>query len=369
MTETAAMRRKRIIFEGNSPFHQALKRRIAQYFKDRGIERTATGKMWLKTVVMFGWFFTVYAAFLCSTGSVPEMVLLGILAALAQAGLGFSVQHDGGHRAYSSKRPWVNRSMSLALDFLGASSYMWHWKHNVFHHTYPNIDGVDDDIAVSPLARLAPTQPRYSMHRFQWVYMWFLYGLITFKWHFIDDFRTLILGHLHGHRHPRPKGLELLIFIGGKAIWVCWMFVIPSMFLSWSSVLIFYAVSEFTMGVVLGVIFQLAHCVEAAEWEHLPKEGEEIRADWAVHQLRTSVDFARSSKLLTWYVGGLNFQAVHHLLPRVCHIHYPALSKIVAEVSAEYHVPYKVNETFWGSLCSHMRWLYKMGQAELRPAS
>ena len=83
---------------------------------------------------------------------------------------------------------------------------------------------------------------------------------------------------------------------------------------------------------------------------------------WAVHQAETTVDFARRSPILSWWLGGLNFQIEHHLLPRVCHIHYPAISQIVETTCRDYGVKYAVHPTFWAGIASHFRWLRRMGQ-------
>ena len=37
--------------------------------------------------------------------------------------------------------------------------------------------------------------------------------------------------------------------------------------------------------------------------------------EWAVHQLKTTANFATRNKLISWWVGGLNFQVEHHLFP------------------------------------------------------
>ena len=54
-------------------------------------------------------------------------------------------------------------------------------------------------------------------------------------------------------------------------------------------------------------------------------------------------------------------QVVHHLLPGVCHIHYPAIAPIVLKTCAEYKVPYKVFPTFWAALSAHFHYLRVMG--------
>ena len=93
-----------------------------------------------------------------------------------------------------------------------------------------------------------------------------------------------------------------------------------------------------------------------------------METDWAVHQVQTTVDFARRSRVLSWFLGGLNFQVEHHLFSKICHIHYPALSKVVEETCREFGIVYASHKTFWSALASHARWVTLMGRADSVPA-
>jgi linoleoyl-CoA desaturase len=318
--------------------------------------------MLAKTGILFAWLLLAYAGLLLLGESWLAVLGFGIACGLAMAGLGMAVQHDGGHRAYS-ERPAINRLMASVLDLLGASSYVWRTKHGVAHHSYPNIEGADDDIEAGPFARLAPGQPHRGLHRFQHIYMWPLYGFLTTKWFVYDDFDNLARGRIGNFPLRRPRGLELVIFVGGKLLHFGWALIVPIMLLGVAKAAVFYVVLSAACGVTLAVVFQLAHCVEEAEFP-LPTGDHPI--DFAAHQLATTIDFARDNAVLSWYVGGLNFQAVHHLFPRVCHLHYPALAKIVEHTAAEHGVRYTAIAGLGGALRSHYRWLRRMGAGERR---
>ena len=116
-------------------------------------------------------------------------------------------------------------------------------------------------------------------------------------------------------------------------------------------------------GVILGVIFQLAHVVENTKFP-LPNSEENIEESWAVHQMQTTADFARKSKVINFLVGGLNFQIEHHLFPQICHIHYPKISAIVENTAREFNVPYNDNPTFGSAISSHYRMLRKFGRPD-----
>jgi len=351
-------------FTGSDRFIRELRRRVDAYFEQTGHRRRDCPQMYFKTATILAWFFGAY--FLILFVAMPWW-LIGILAVvlgLGLAAIGFNIQHDGGHKAYSD-RPWVNKIMALTLDLMGGSSYLWDWKHNSLHHTYPNIEGHDDDINVGFLARLSPHQKRLPFHRAQGVYLWLLYGFLAIKWHLFDDFYNVAVGRIGGHKIPRPRGTDLLVFIAGKVCFFSMAFGIPMLLHPWWAVLITYAIAAFVSGVVLSIVFQLAHVVEEAQFPapHPTPDGNEIMdTDWAVHQVQTTVDFARRNRVLSWLLGGLNFQIEHHLLSRICHVHSPALSKIVEELCHEFGIRYAAHRTFWSALASHARWVTQMGR-------
>jgi linoleoyl-CoA desaturase len=347
-------------FHADTGFQAELKRRVAEDFQRTGIPTRDGWRMYVQTGLMFLWFGASYALLVFAATTWWQGVALSLSLALAMAGIGFAVQHDANHGAYS-RHGIVNRLMGNTLDLLGASSYLWRWKHNIFHHTYPNLSGADDDIDFLPFARLSPEQPRYRIHRFQHVYLWFLYGFLGPKWQFIDDFKSVATSRIAGNQFPRPRGWSLVELIAGKALFFSWALVVPLLMHRWWVALIFYFGTSLALGFILALVFQLAHCVEEATFPPLPAGTRQVDDAWAVHQVKTTVDFARGNHLLTWYLGGLNFQIEHHLFPKISHLHYPRVSKIVQTVCAEFGVPYSAHDGVLGAMASHWRWLRRMG--------
>jgi linoleoyl-CoA desaturase len=347
-------------FARDTAFQVALRQRVAEYFRTTGQRQRDSRQMYAKTAILLAGFAVVYVLLAFVAGTWAEGALLAILLGLFAAGIGLNIQHDGGHQAYSSY-PWVNRLMAMTLELIGGSSYLWRWKHGIFHHTYVNVTGHDTDIDLGSLARLAPHQRRLAFHRWQHLYLWPLYGLLAIKWQCLDDFHKLLRGRINQHRVPRPKGRELLIFIAGKAVFFALAFGIPLQFHPLPVVLCFYAVSGIVTGFVLSVVFQMAHCVEEAEFPVPGASTGRIERAWAVHQAETSVDFCRRSRVLSWLVGGLNFQIEHHLFPRISHVHYPGISRLVEETCREFGIRYRVHRSFWAGIRSHFRWLRRMG--------
>jgi linoleoyl-CoA desaturase len=319
--------------------------------------------MYAKTAILLGGFAMLYVLLVFVAQTWAQGMLFAILLGLFATGIGLNIQHDGGHRAYSS-HSWINRLMAMTLELLGGSSYLWRWKHGVFHHTYVNIIGHDTDIDLGILARLAPQQRRRAFHRWQHLYLWPLYGLLTIKWQCLDDFRKLLRGRINEHRVPRPTGRELLIFIGGKVVFFTLAFGIPMCFHAPAVVLGHYAVSGIVMGFLLSVVFQIAHCVEEAQFPVPCASTGRLDHAWAAHQAETSVDFSRRSRILSWLLGGLNFQIEHHLFPRISHVHYPAISRLVEQTCREFGVRYTVHRSVWAGIASHFRWLRRMGMPD-----
>lgn len=348
-------------------FHAELKAHAERYFSATGRSPKGGWRLWGKTAAIALWTTASYVALVVFAATAWQAALAGISLAFAVAAIGFNVQHDGNHEAFSERR-WVNRMMGLSLDSIGGSSYVWRFKHNLLHHSYTNLDGIDNDVDVGILGRLTPGQRRLPFHRFQHLYMWPLYATVAIKWQFYDDVARVALGRVGPRRFPRPRGLDLVVFLAGKASFLSIAFVVPALFRPLSLVLAGYVAVMAIVGFVLAIVFQLAHSVEEAGHPALPKGGERVPAEWAVHQVETTVDFARQNRWLCWYVGGLNFQVVHHLFPKVSHVHYPALSAIVESVSRRFGVRYAAQRSFRGAIASHYRFLRAMGRAETSAA-
>jgi linoleoyl-CoA desaturase len=349
-------------FAADTGFLSEVRRRVADYFARTGRSERDQPAMYLKTLTILTWLIGSWALLVFVAQTWWQAVPLALSLAMAMAALGFSIQHDAGHHAYSRRR-WVNKLAATSLDLMGASSYLWRWKHSIIHHTYTNVSGVDTDIEIGSFVRVTPHQPRRWFHRFQHIYLFALYALTAPRWHLWGDYKEVISGWMGPHRIPRPRGKDLALFVGGKLFSIVWMFVIPMMFHPWWLVLCFYALVTGAMGVAMSIVFQLAHCVSEAEFPAVDDNGR-LEESWAVHQVETTVDFARDNRMLSWWVGGLNFQIEHHLFPQVCHVHYPAIAPIVEQTCKEFGIPYHAHPTFRSGLVSHYKWLKKMGRPE-----
>ncbi|MFC5436951.1 fatty acid desaturase family protein [Rhodanobacter umsongensis] len=355
----------RLKFNGDNSFHRELRRRVEAEFKRSGTRERDSAQMYLKTAIILATFVLAYAALVFFAAAWWQSVPLAIVLGVATAAIGFNIMHDGGHQAYSEHRG-VNRLMALALDMVGGSSYIWRWKHARFHHTWVNVAGHDSDIDLGALGRLSPLQPRRPWHRWQHIYLWPLYGVTAIRWHLYGDFRDMLTGTVGERPFTRPRGRDLAGFIIGKLVFFTLAFGLPLAFHSIGSVLMVYMLVSAVAGVLLALVFQMAHVVEEAAFPVPDATGLQMATPWAIHQLETTVDFARGNRVLGWLIGGLNFQVEHHLFPRISHVHYPLVARVVEETCREFGVTYREHRTFGAGIASHYRWLRALGRPETR---
>ncbi len=348
-------------FAASGEFHRDLKARVDAWFRASQRSERDAPAMYLKTALILAWFAASWALLVFGAGSVVVAAIGAASLGLAIAAVGMSVMHDANHGSYS-RRAWVNGVFGWTVDALGASSYVWKVKHNAVHHTWTNIGGEDDDLDMGLLARLSPEQASRPWHRFQHLYVWVLYGLLMPKWVLYDDFANLAHGRVGHHALQRPNRRQWLLLVAGKLTFFGWAIVVPALFHPlWLVVLAAFA-TLFVTGVTLAVTFQLAHCVEEATFPLAPASGR-MSSDWAEHQLETTVDFARGNPLLTWFMGGLNFQVEHHLFPKVCHVHYPALARIVEATARDHGLRYRATRSLHAAVRSHFRVLRRLAVA------
>ena len=357
---------KNLKFENtHRDFTLTLNKRVNDYFKTNGLSRYANAEMVVKSITMFSLYFVPY--FLILTGVVSgtlATLFMIVLMGLGLAGIGLTIMHDGNHGAYSNKR-WINSIVGYTLNLIGASSFNWKIQHNVLHHSYTNVFETDEDITKKGVLRFTPHAQWSWYHKYQFIYAWFLYGLMTMSWIIVKDIIQLAGYTKDGLLKKQTKSVTRawiwLIFT--KIIYYSYILALPILFTSlpWYHILLGFILMHYVAGFTLGIIFQPAHVME----DHVFEDGDKtdvVEENWAVHQLKTTCNFAQRAKFFSWFVGGLNYQIEHHLFPNVCHVHYRKIAKIVRETAEEYNIPYKSYPTFGSALVSHGRMLYSLGR-------
>lgn len=348
-------------FDGNMELQAELRRRVNEHLRATGRPQRGGWRMYLKSGIILSSFFLSYSALVFWAQNLWQGLIAAVVLAFSMISIGFNIMHDGGHRSFSERR-WLNRLAAMTLDLIGASSYVWHWKHAIYHHNYVNIVGYDPDIDLGGAARFAPHQKRLWFHRWQHLYVWILYAFLVMKFHLHSDFHHALSGRIHTHRTPRPKGWDLAVFVGGKALFFTLALVLPLSLHPLPVVLFYYAVVVLMMGIPLSVVFQLPHCTGLSDFPLPDGASHRMKNSWAAHQARVTLDYDRRSRVRTWLFGGLNFHLEHHLFPSICHVNYPGMAKVVEETCREFGVKYGEHRSFWTGLAEHYRWLKKMGE-------
>lgn len=345
----------------NKSLHTDLKQRVQEYFDSKGINPTGNPKLFTKAILMIIALVAIYVHVLVWTPvwylAVGECVLLGGVV----AAIGFNVMHDGSHGSFSRKKT-VNRIAASAISLLGANHFMWNMKHNMIHHSFTNVDGVDDDIEIGAFMRMAPTQKRLWAHRFQHFYFWFLYMLLYVFWVFFTDYQKYFSRHIGPVKLKKMSLADHIEFWGVKVYHAAVFIVIPILAVGWLSWLVGFLTMSLVAGFVLSIVFQLAHTVEHTEFPTVNVDTNKLSDEFAAHQIKTTANFATRNKLVSWLVGGLNFQIEHHLFPKISHIHYPAISEIVRSVCMEYQLQYIEYPTMRKAVKAHVRFLRQLGK-------
>ena len=348
-------------------FYSILRSRIENYFEENGISRHANTAMVVKTIVLMAAYIIPFVFLLLYQPPFWMALLVWFIMGVALAGIGMSVMHDANHGAYSSNEK-INTLVGYSLNLLGGAVDNWKMQHNMLHHTYTNITGKDEDIETKLILRFSPHAEHRKVHRFQWLYAFVFYSILTLYWGVAKDLVQYFGYKKKGlNRNNRMKNIWFLIRISLVKLTYFFVFLaLPVLVTSipFYQILIGFVLMHLLAGLILSVVFQMAHTVEETEFP-MPDDNGSMENSWAIHQLKTTADFSQDNKLLSWYIGGLNFQVEHHLFPRICHVHYPAIAPIIEATAREHGIPYLVNRTFASAFRSHLAMLQKLGRPRL----
>lgn len=355
--------------KNNIEFFTELRASVNSYFESKGIEKYGNKEILVKTLLMAMLYLTPYTLMISGIiNAILPVMLCWILMGLGMSGIGLVAMHDANHGSFA-KHKWINNLFGNSLYLLGGFPPNWRYQHNTLHHGYTNIEGYDEDIAHGGVLRFSPHKPLKEIHRFQYIYAWFFYGLMTFSWVTVKDFKQLrryqnLSVPLKGNRNYKRLFVKLLI---SKIMYYAIFLALPVLLVSiaWYWMLAGFFIMHFTSGLILGTIFQSAHVVPTSDYP-LPDNNNELHTNWAVHQLHTTCDFAPKSKVFSWLIGGLNYQVVHHLFPNISHVHYKNIAILVQKTAKKYGLPYYVNKTFFGAVYQHLRMLKILGNPQVK---
>ncbi len=354
----------KLTFNNNdNRFFQSLKSEVDDYFKTNNLRKTGDYRLYLKSIILIGAAILIYLSLMTFQLNVFTALFLAATFGFLSACIGFGVMHDANHGSYSNSHKLNDIMGLIGSNGLGANAFFWKQKHNIIHHTYTNVDGIDDDIAKSPIIRQCETQKWVPAHKVQHLYIPFVYSLSSIFWIFFMDFSKYFTGKINTTEAWKMSFKNHLVFWLTKSYYLTVFIIIPIIIWGFTGWLTGFLVYNIFMGLTLSFVFQLAHVVENTEFEHVPLDTtKHIETAWAEHQIKTTANFSMSNKVVSWFVGGLNFQIEHHLFPKISHIHYPAISKIVQKKCNEFNLPYNYYPTLGKALGSHFRTMKALGK-------
>ncbi len=327
------------------------------YFTEQGISIKGGRGLIFKALFFFLGFWTLYGIIVFSHLPLLVKLLLCIPAVFFACGIGFNIMHDGNHESFSENKR-IKRIAANAARSLGVEVFLWKTKHNVIHHRGTNVNHIDDDIEAGPLLRLHSDQPHYLIHRLQHWYWPIAYSFLFLAWVGVKDFKKYFSQKIMGVSVSFGFW-DHVLFWATKVFFYFAFIQIPIWKLGFTAWIYGFLLFAFLLGFTISVVFQMAHIVQGLKHPVF----EEVNGTESMeHQISTTADFAPNNKFLRWWVGGLTFQIEHHLFPKVCHVHYPALHKIVKAVCEEHHFPMVVFPTFFAALKSHVLKLKEFGK-------
>jgi len=352
--------------QNEQAFAKEVRQRVRTYFRENHRSIQGNIKLYLKSVIMLGTYLVPFVILLAVPLHPLTALGLTVLMGIGEAGVGMSVMHDGAHGVYSSKA-WLNKLASSTMFLLGSNTFNWKIQHNIKHHTFTNIYKYDDDISTKGVIRLCEHAPLRKYHRFQHIYAFPLYGLMTLLRLFGEI--TILLDL---NREGITKGqnvnpaVEVFRLIITKIVYLSVIIGLPLWLTDFSiwQVLIGFATMHVVAGIIMSTVFQMAHVVEGT-YQPFPDEHNVIPTEWFVHQLWATSDFGRKNGLFSWYIGGLDYQIEHHLFQNVSHVHYPVIAPIVEKTAKEYGFTYNLKSTVFHALGSHYRRLKRLGRYQM----
>lgn len=348
-------------------FAVELREKVKDYFRNRNLPQFGSSQIIIKTLVMATVYLTPFILMLSGVLTSLSGILTGFfIMGLGLAGMGMGTMHDANHGSFSGSRS-MNSIFGMSLYLLGGFPANWKIQHNIHHHGFTNIDGHDEDIAPMGLLRFSPHQPRKRVHRYQHLYAWAFYCLMTVSWVMLKDFKRLTEYQRTGALSSAGKSYRSLLtkLVISKLLYYILFMGVPMWLLpvAWYWVLAGFMLMHLTAGLILSVIFQTAHVVPTSIYP-LPAEGDRISTDWSVHQLFTTCDFSPGNRVFSWFIGGLNYQVIHHLFPNISHVHYKRLAPIVQQTARKYNLPYHVSPSFSKAVGNHYLMLKKLGRQD-----
>ncbi len=346
---------------GKDDFFKALNQQVQQ--------RVLTNKkiqqhIIYKSVLLIALYFIFYGCILAFGNHTLMLFAFYIATGLTMIMVFLNGFHDAAHGAVFKTRR-ANEIYTYVLELFGSNSYIWKKRHLLLHHPYPNMQHWDIDFKQSDIVHIFPESPRLRFHRYQHLYMWFLYLFYTMNWLFVRDFKDFFgTSDNYLKRVTKIPLIEYIKLFAAKTANLFLLIGMPIWILHqpWYIIIAAFLVMHLTAS-AFGVTALLStHADEHAEFP-LPPEDGQLDVTWAMYQIMETKDFSPDSRVANFLFGGFNHHVAHHLFPTVAHTYYPAITPIIREFAEAYHLPYR-SYPLGTAIHSHFLLLKKSGLQE-----
>ncbi len=360
---------KRIRYRSNpkkDQFIKVLRERIWAYFKENNISKYANAQMYFKTAFAVVSWIGIYALLMSNALSHSYWLTIGVFCLLGFVNIfmAFNIVHDACHGAYSANKK-VNKYMGLFMNFIGGNAYLFTQMHNA-HHAFVNIHGSDVTLETHGLFRFTPDEPWQPKHKWQHIYTPIVYALASLHWTAVKDFKWFFMeSHIGNNKNIQHPRSEMFMLFVTKIMYFGLHLVLPLLFLTvpWWVVVLGYLALHLPSSLMFALVFQVTHVYDGTTYP-LPDDEGNIENNYAIHVLETTADFSRKNPVANWFFGCINIHVIHHIMPGICHVHYPALTKILEETAEEFGLEYQENESFWKAFKKHLQMLHILSKAD-----
>lgn len=346
-------------------FRNAVVQRVNAYLKANGLRTRDLPEMYVKSALCLGWWAISYGLMIYSGIAGWSFIVtlgLALVFGLGAGAVAFNIMHDANHNGYSDN-PKVNRLLGLTVELVGLSSFIWRQQHNIWHHTYTNIAGLDEGLEMNGWVRNSPRDIWKPRHRFQHLYAPIVYAMAGVGLLIGRNFQVYFTGKSGDtFQYPPMSRNDKLIFWAGRLINLMIYLVIPALVFGIGGALVIFALTSSVTGFVIATILQMAHVMNDVDFPEPTGDPLKIENEWAIHEVQTTSNFAPNNAIINWYVGGLNYQIEHHLFPHMCHLLYPKIAPIVRATCEEYGLTYQSYPTFRAALKNHWQSLREFGR-------
>jgi len=284
---------------------------------------------------------------ICIYGFAVRMIQINIYVSILLFGLfggrcGW-IQHEGGHNSLTGNikvDKWI-QNIFIGFGLLTDGS-MWNSMHNK-HHATPQKIGHDMDLDTAPLVAFY-TDAVYKYRNNFAVRMWLKYQSYSFlpitSGMFVMLFWILYL-------HPRKIIRDKNVVQGCIVLFAHLSRILLFMKLgnvSLSSALFYHFLTFYLSGIYLFGQFSLSHTFT-------PVIQNDENPSWVHYAIEHSVDIEPQNPIISWVMGYLNCQVIHHLFPSMPQYRGPEVSLELQEFCNKWGIKYTIMTYFDAWYC------------------